>query len=348
MSILPATLYIMSVTDELNFAEREVSGTEPIYAIHNVVKYTQQHRGLSAGILGGNEALASRLPGVQSDLRNAVQVVDEKLQEFEFSSQIQSNWSAAKQRVTGKKQSLNARNISVEESVARHTALIADMLLVAEEIQDESGLSLDPVAGTYFLMSATMVHAPMLTETMGQMRAMGTGALADGNISAEEGAVLSALFANVSTSFTELVRNIEKSVEADLAIKSAVESKAAGVESSITKVLKMTKQNLLEASELSMPPQQFFDEYTQTIDEVYAFNSMAIEYLVQALDTRVAGLQQMLFILIAVMSIALAVSVWLSVVFARSVTVPMSRAIVVANAVASGDLTSRIDTTATN
>lgn len=348
MSILPATLYIMSVTDELAFAEREVAGTEPIYAIHNAVKYTQQHRGLSAGILGGNEALVSRLPGVQNNLKNAIQVVDEKLQEFEFSSQIQSNWAAARQRVTGKKQLLNSRSISSAESVARHTEVIAAMLLVAEEIQDESGLSLDPVAGTYFLMSATMVHAPMLTETMGQMRAMGTGALADGNIEPTEGAVLSALFANVSSSFSELVRNIEKSVEADLAIKSAVESKAAAVESSIGKVLNMTTQDLLEANELTLPPQQFFDDYTSTIDEVYDFNSMAIEYLVLALNTRVAGLQQMLFMLIGVMAIALAVSVWLSVVFARSITVPMNRAITVANAVASGDLTSHIDTTATN
>jgi len=348
MAVLPTTLYIKSVTAELDFAKQEVAGTGPIIALQSVIQFTQQHRGVAAGMLGGNEALANRLPAIQAELRKAIEMVDVRLEESAISTQIVSNWAADKQRLLAIQQAVTSRQLTTPESTAQHTQLIAGLMLVAEEVQDESGLSLDPVAGTYFLMNATMVHAPKLTENMGQMRAVGTGFLAASNLSAEGQTRLSSLYANVNTFFSDLMRNIEKATNADATLKTALAARANEVKAQIDKTLTITNQSLINAQELTLPANEFFEEYTRTINSVYEFNAVATENLVSVLNIRVADLQQTLYLMFGVMTIALAASVLLSIVFVRSITVPMNRAIVIANAVASGDLTTRIETVATN
>lgn len=76
MAVLPTTLYIKGVIAELDFAKQEVAGTGPIIALQSVIQFTQQHRGVAAGMLGGNESLASRLPTIQAELRKAIEMVD--------------------------------------------------------------------------------------------------------------------------------------------------------------------------------------------------------------------------------------------------------------------------------
>jgi len=348
MAIMPTTFYIKNIAAELDFAKQEVSGTAPIVAIQTVVQFTQQHRGTAAGILGGNEAMTNRLPTVQNELSNAINMVDVRLQEFATTTLIESNWAAAKQSLLAIQRATTARQLSSADSFAQHSQLITELLLVAEGVQDASGLSLDPVAGTYFLMSASMVYAPKLTEILGKMRAMGTGFLSAGSLSEADRARLASLSANVDTYYSDLVRNIDKSTDSDNMIKVAIESNADKVEAQIDRTLAMTRQELKNAQELKLPPTEFFKEYTDTIDSLYSFNAMAIEYLVSELNKRVADLQQTLYLLLVIMVIALAASVLLSIVFVRSITIPLNRAITIANAVASGDLTSRIDTTATN
>ena len=348
IAAVPTTFYVNTVLDELDFAKREAAGVGPISALQGVIQVSQQHRGVAAGMLGGNEALADRMPGIQAEINQAIEVVDAELEKYTISTQVVSQWTKHKQRLIEIQQAVSSRQLTTPESTAQHTQLIAGLLLVAEDIQDESGLSLDPIAGTYFLMSATMVDAPKLTENMGQMRAVGTGFLAAGELSSDGLAKLSGMYSNVYMYFTELMSNIEKSTNADPMIRASLATGANELKSQIDQTLTMTSQSLIKAQELTLPANEFFEEYTRTINSIYVFNAMATESLVGALNTRVAGLRQSLFLMIGLIVIALAASVLLSIVFVHSITSPMNRAITIANAVASGDLTSHIDTTATN
>ena len=59
---LPTSLYVNRALGEISVARLEVAGTQPAIAIQKVVQLTQQHRGISAGMLANNEALAARRP----------------------------------------------------------------------------------------------------------------------------------------------------------------------------------------------------------------------------------------------------------------------------------------------
>lgn len=86
IAAVPTTLYINTVIVELDITKHEVAGTEPIIALQKTVQYVQQHRGVSAGLLNGNESLASRLSEIQRELNNTVDIVDAKLKEAKISA----------------------------------------------------------------------------------------------------------------------------------------------------------------------------------------------------------------------------------------------------------------------
>jgi len=348
LAAVPVTFYINSVIAELDTTKREVAGTGPIIALQKAVQYVQQHRGVSAALLGGNESLTGRLSEIQRDLNHTIEAVDAKLKEAEMSAKAVSLWSAQKQRITEIQQAVSARQLKSPESAAQHTKLIADLLFLSEELLDESDLVIDPVKGTYYLMTATMINAPKLAENMGQMRALGAGFLATGNLTDEGRARLSGLLGNVNMFFFDFMRNIEKSTQSDPKMKAALEVKGNEVKAVIDKTLHMTNQELIQAKELKLPSGEYFAEYTRTIDSIYAYNSIAADNLVQALQIRQKELQQTVYFMIAVLAGVLALAIMFAAFIVRSITQPLQEAINIANAIASGDLTKRIEATSTN
>ncbi|MCP5244446.1 MAG: HAMP domain-containing protein [Burkholderiales bacterium] len=222
------------------------------------------------------------------------------------------------------------------------------MLLIAEKIQDEFGLSLDPVAGTYFLINATMVNAPKITESMGRMRAAGTTVLASGELTTAQRATLMGQYSNINEFYQELTRNLEKATSTDAHIKAAIEAKAAEVKQQIDNVLAITNTQLLNAERLTLAADKYFDDYTNAIDNIYAFNAIAIQTLVEAFQFRVVDMQHSIYLLIGLMVLALGFGIFLAILMVRSITKPMNEAIAIANAVAAGDLTTRIDAKSNN
>ncbi len=348
IAAVPMSLYIHKVNSDLDFVQREVVGTPPVIAMQKVMQYLQQHRGTSAALLNGNDLMAARLSEIQGELDKAIEITDAKLKEANSSSQIVLRWSAQKQRIGNIKQAVIARQLKPADSFAQHTTLIADLIQTGDELLEASDLLLDPVIGTYFLMNATMINAPKLTEYLGQMRAVGANLLASGNITDEGRTKLTGLMNNVNMFFTEFTRYLGKAIQSDANLKAALGSKEQELKMMIDKTLLMTTQNLIQAKESKMLSSEYFTEYTRMIDSIFAYNTLANDNLVQALQNRATDLQQTLFIMAGVMISAMIFVIVLSILIVRSITQPVNKAIAIAGAVAAGDLTSHIEIESTN
>ena len=57
--LLPYVQTMRTSQESIDFTLEEISGLVPVNAIVKVIKLTQEHRGLSASVLGGNNADAS-------------------------------------------------------------------------------------------------------------------------------------------------------------------------------------------------------------------------------------------------------------------------------------------------
>src|SRR5437870_8821302 len=79
MTALPTGLYLKQSQADIDTAELEAQGTAPAIALQTVVRLTQQHRGIAAGMLGGNDVLAAKRPETRDALGKAMGSVDSSL-----------------------------------------------------------------------------------------------------------------------------------------------------------------------------------------------------------------------------------------------------------------------------
>ena len=335
---LPAWMYLKQSTAEINTAVLEAKGTAPVMALLKVARLTQQHRGLTAGMLGGNQALAAKRPETRDAVVKSIAAVDVSLKEADASAAIMASWAERKQRWAALEQAVASQQIKGAESMARHTQLIADLLALNDDLLDAYALSLDPQVDSYSMIIASSVSAPALAERLGQLRGLGTAVLVAGSLPADMRARLTAVHTRAVELSGEMMRSLVKASAANGNLKEALGSKAEMLNAKIGKTLAAADQNLLRAGELKWPAADYFQEFTDTIDAVYEFNAVSLDKLGVLLNTRVHDLRRVQFIVAGAMLMLLTAGALLTLAVARSVLLPVHQALRVARSVADGDL----------
>ncbi len=143
-------------------------------------------------------------------------------------------------------------------------------------------------------------------------------------------------------------RNFKRATDNNPDMKAALSARAESSLTAVAKTLAMADKTLISGTDLKYPTNEYFDEFTRSIDGLYEFNALAMKSLATALDNRVSGLHRRLIILSGLLWLATLGAVALAVVFVRSITGPVSEAVAVASAVAEGNLGLAIPVRGTN
>ena len=342
MQAIPTGLFFRTSAAELAFVNREEMGMRAVAALNRIVQYTQTHRGLSAGTLNGNEALAARRPAMRDSVEKAMAELDAELKSSTAVDKTMAAWATVRQTWSTLEGNVANKKITSAESTQQHSRLIANLLILNEEVLTDFGLALDPAADTYFLIQAALVNMPVVGENLGLMRAQGTGFLSQMLLPPEGRASLIALNKRAQESQSEMTRNLARSGEANPAIQSALEAKATAGRALVEKALALADTALINATDAKYPSTGYFEDFTRAIDGLYDFNSEAIKELGQALDDRRSALQSSRNLLGSGLLVGLLAAFALAWAFVRSITGPVDRAVAVASAVAQGDLSSDI------
>jgi methyl-accepting chemotaxis protein len=348
MLALPTGLYFKRTFAEIEVAQREERGNAPLVALNRVIQLTQSHRGMSAGMLSGNEVLAGRRPAMRDGVVKAMDALTSELARARASARSQSDWNELSQRWATLEQGVANRQLKVAQSTQQHSQLIAGELLLSEELLDEFGLTLAPDADAYFLIQASLVNMPWLAENLGVMRAQGSAFLTQGSLPPEGRAVLQALQKRVLELQGDMFRNLKKATDANSAMKAALESQAQASRTTVDKTLALAQQGLIGATEIKMAATDYFDEFTRTIDGLYEFNALATRTLVAVMQDRARAAQNAQYLVSAALLICLACGLGLAWAFVRSITGPLGEAVVVARAVADGNLRVRVQVRGSN
>jgi len=335
---LPTLLYLKQSSGEIATAQLEARGAAPVMALQQVIRMTQQHRGLSASMLAGNETLAAKRPQTAEALAKAYAQLEASLQTAGASSSLQAAAAERKRSFAGLEQAVAGRTLKPMESSVQHTQLIEQLMALGDGMLDEFALSLEAKPELYALVMASFVQAPGLTERLGLLRAQGSMYLTAGSVPPEGKLALHALQLRaqeyLNTQFIELGKATKGSPE----LKAALGSKAEALKAQVSKTLSLAKQEVIDASELKLAAPEYFQNVTDTIDAVYAFNAQASDLLTQQLEQRASGLQRTRLLILLALSLLMAASVALSVAIVRSITLPIKEAVQVARAAAVGDL----------
>ncbi|MFZ2403600.1 MAG: hypothetical protein WAW41_00575, partial [Methylobacter sp.] len=113
-------------------SQRQLEGIELIKPISRTVQFMQQHRGLSIGVLGGNEAMRSQRDAKGIEAAAAFNAMEKKLPSglvlSEDWARIKTDWNSLQKDWT---------QSTVDENFTTHTNLIDRMLEFEVRVADD-------------------------------------------------------------------------------------------------------------------------------------------------------------------------------------------------------------------
>jgi methyl-accepting chemotaxis protein len=267
---------------ELN---EEVRGLAPSEELLKLIKVTQEHRGLSNGVLNGNAAQESARQQKQSKVAELMTQVGLALQAqnapdlFKRAQGMQTQWQTLAEEVAHKR-------VPAPASLQRHTELVNQELILLDDVLDHSGLSLDADANSYHMIMATFRDLPRMIERMGLARAKGMAMLSTGDIDASSSAVLRGHLEAGQVHGLDVDRGLGKTgLDQDPAARGLLD------------IWKRAQQAQTQEHELvrnvadgrQMEPQEYFQQMTGFIGAQFAISDAVLKSLQQRLVERKAA-----------------------------------------------------------
>ena len=336
--VLLYTVFV-NLSRDIKVAEDELAGLQMLKPMNRMVQFMQQHRGLSSGVLNGNEAMKDKRAAKEKELADAVMATDAalsgKLRDLPAWKAIRDDWEAIRK---------DGLSWTPPDNIKRHTQMIDKALVFMVDVADETQLTLDPEMNTYYFMDTVVSKMPAMLEPMGITRARGTGVLTKKELAPQMRIDIAATIAQMQQTLRAQNQNLAKVMRHTPALESALNAPTREFTDGAEKIFALVRNDIL-GEKFETPPQEYFALTTQVIDLGY---KMMFETLIpqfeQQLELRKAHARNVL-----VMEFALAALVILIVAYLAAGTYfAVVGSVQVfengARQMAAGDLTARFDT----
>jgi len=348
MTAIPMALYVSAAWSELKTAQMETHGVEPAKALLKVIQLTQQHRGLSALVLGGNSSSQEARAKKQSDADEAYQKVSALIAATTADAKAKSAWEQSFKDWTELEAKVTNTSIKVPESFAAHTALLKGLLRTMDLLADAYGLSLDPEYANYQLIRAVLYSLPALTEELGKTRAKGTGMLTTKSAGPPDRLALGLYAGMAGQSLDEMKNAFGKATAVDPDLKAKLSNEISVAETMARDAIELANSQILKVDELTYPGPDYFAFFTKAIDAQFKVNATSMDELDQILMRRVSHERNQLYVISSLLLLLTAFGALLAVVSTRSITDALggepAEVKEITDAIASGDLSTVIPT----
>ncbi len=316
----------------------ELQGIAVVKPAQRVVQFMQQHRGLTAGVLAGNEAMKEKRAAKEKDVSEALKATEAAMSPALVASKewkaITDEWTTLRTDVLG---------WTGVESFRRHTALIDAVLTFMVGVADTYHLTIDPDIDSFYLIDTLMTKAPIALERLGQMRAKGTGILTKKQMVHEQQVEMNTLMAELNGALKTLKINLEKTANFNPDLKAALDQATKDYVGSSEQIGKVIVEDMLLGA-FTMEPKDWFELTTVAIDKGYKqmFETMlpTLETLIQR---RIDRLQQDLYISIGLTILMLAAVGYFSIGTYYATVNSIRQLAETAHTLSTGDLRPRID-----
>lgn len=341
MLALPSARLLSADWQALQTAQQEARGIEPASALLQWVRLTQQHRGLSAALLAGNEAGAGAQRSKQAEVDAAAGRLLQALDALDAAplqqraTALSDSWQALAAEVA-------ARRVDGAQSLARHSALVAEQLALLQEVAQVSGLALDTRPALLNLQSGVLEHLPRLSELLGQLRARGTRALTTGTPSPEERARFETQIDQAQQLLAQSQRAFERALAAQPRELAALGDPLPRALDAAKAALALNTEQVVRTANPALAAPEFYAQQTRYIDTQFALSDAALTLLrLQVLGHAESARNQMAALLLSLLVLS-ALAAWILWHVAAHTSGAIGQAVHLAEAVAEGDLRSTV------
>ncbi len=209
----------------IGFSARELKGIAFNREIFPMINYGQQwRRDASAAAASGV------VPPTLADVQAKFKAAQERLAAVQ--AQLGDDLGTAKpyaamQTAFAQAQSVSAPGRTLDEVFKAHSEHIKTMITLMTAVADASNLTLDPDIDTYYLMDATYLRLPDITEGSGKLRAMGLGIMKSGAATPTQLSTINALMPVAEFQFTNMRDGLDKAFAYNAGLAGKVDSTQA-------------------------------------------------------------------------------------------------------------------------
>ena len=338
ITLLAVTLY-QSLQRVIDHSQDELVGLEVIKPGARLIQYLQVHRGLSAGVMNGNEQMKEPRAATEQQVSATVQTLGSALPPQLAASDawkgIVESWTAIAK---------DGLDLIVGENFASHTRLIGDLLSFQRAVADQYALTNDPDIDSAYLIDTVVDKLPLALESMGQLRALGTAALTrkQALVMAQQ-VELTVLLARINSAVGGLRRNLERTSRYNPGLQPSLDAAAGDMGVAADKVSALVNQDILSGSYQTLPA-DYFALTSAAIDKGYKemFESL-VPTLEKLLQQRIERAQRELRINIALSALILLIYAYVSIGFYYATVGSINRLAANARTIATGDLSVAVD-----
>lgn len=255
--------YYESLSKVSRSSQLELEGIALIKPISKTVQLIQQHRGLSAGLLGGIEDLRSARAAKLIEATAAFNALKSQLPARLILSQdwirIEADWNK-----------LQADGISwaIDANFTAHTHLIGQLQNFEIDIADEYDLTVDPNLSSFYLLDTAIWKLPGALERLGQIRAYGTGILAKKSLSEYQKTMLISLVAQLDDTLKTLIINLDKTGRLNPKIQVQLSETGNYITDSSHMLAELVRSDIINSG-FSTLPKDFIKITTDVINKNY-------------------------------------------------------------------------------
>ncbi|MHB0926233.1 MAG: bifunctional diguanylate cyclase/phosphodiesterase [Gallionellaceae bacterium] len=319
-------------------SQRELKGLELIKSFPRTVQVLQQHRGLSAGIFGGDVTLRDGCASTEKEVSKTLDEMWGKpfsgMALSEGLQHIRADWERLREE---------GLNWTAAENFAAHTRLINRIQLFEGMVADEYALTLDPELSTFYLIDTIINKLPHALEHLGQLRVYGTGILAGKQVTAQQKTELNILIVELDDALGILKTNLDKTGRYNPALQGLISTASGDITDSAQRVTGLVASDILTGHFATLH-KDFFGMSTAAIDKSYAqLHKTLLPTAETLIKTRIARAENTLRYSVGIAVLLFLAVAYFSMGICRVIIANIRSLARSARAFAGGDLNERVN-----
>ena len=237
--------------------QRSLEGIQGVNHFVELIKLTQQHRGMHTGFLNGNQDFKDKMIQVEKDIQTEYQELVNFEKKHQYPAQLSIRFTLKKwQRL------LQREDLQSSQSFQLHTALINRQLEALWDLADEFALTTSRQQEVRNTAQQLVKTLPVLAEALGQIRALSVQVASKQDLSSDKK--------------LQLIFTLGKITEHHSQLRQLLPSNNnQGLQRFIEDIKNSVEQDTLSQRN----PDSLFQEASQIINQLFAFINSQLNQL---------------------------------------------------------------------
>jgi len=334
------TVLSLSLGKTIGQSRLELEGIESIRPVLRVVQLVQQHRDMVGGVLAGNAGMRDGVKQKTAEVEEAIRQADAKLAGRAVAARQQEGWKILKDEWA----TLAAgwQDLTSQLSFIAHRSVIQNAMQIISGIGEDSSLLMDPDLDSYYLANTALFVMPDTIERLSIIRGAGNALLTAKSISDFEKHEFSTWLGVLGKMNEDLNIALARAEKSNPEIKDALAQIGERYFSDAEAVAMLVQGEML-TGRLNTPAGDFYAKASGVIDAAFdELDRTLLPTLGKLIETRIAGLDSRLYLILGLAALMVLVVVYLTVGMYLSIVGGVARLAEGAQKIADGDLTARV------